>query len=536
MKLRTRTWNTKHLRETYLGLSIVLALLLGVGFATKAQALDLDNLGVIPVHCTVNTPGCLFDWTTPAGAHQTNIDLFSFDPSTRIMYIADRVNKGASAIDTTTNTYIGTIPFPTTFPGATGACTGSCPSGVQVVPDLHKLVMTDRGGRIAIINLALGAAEAVLVLPGGGSGTDELDYDPLNRRVYVANTVAPYVLTVVDVVADTIVTQIPLGANAEQPRFNPVDGVIYQNITDEENGGLAAKVLKVNPVTNTFTTLVNLHLYDGTHSCQPHGIDIDPVTNRALLGCTLPDAQLLIDLGTGAILASFPQVTGTDVEYFNNNLRRWYTASSNNTVATDSCQSDGASPVNHVPVVGVFAAPGSFVEADCSALNGHGLGVDPIQNNIYVGSRRFPAGTANPNGAGVLVFHDHSPLAQPGTAEESEANLHSLPPTSNHATGKVHFKDDHIIHADVHNLPAGTPTLLNVTTTVGNEVVNCVRSFSDATCDGLLLGKALIGGEVILATGGTPVAKGSITGEDDSEDNGNGNGHGHGNGNGNSQH
>src|ERR1051326_4473453 len=235
-------------------LSIVAALGLCLALAGKASALDLDNLGVIPVHCTVNTPGCLFDWTTPAGAHQTNIDVFSFDPLTHTMYIADRVNKGATAIDTDNNTYQGTIPFPTAFSiPTTGACTGSCPSGMLVAPALRQLVMTERGTRIAIMDLRLGAAESVLLMPLG-SGSDELDYDPLNQRAYVANTIAPYELTVVDLVSDSIVTQIALPSNPEQPRFNPVDGMIYQNITDEDNGGLGAKVLKVNPATNTFTT------------------------------------------------------------------------------------------------------------------------------------------------------------------------------------------------------------------------------------------------------------------------------------------
>jgi DNA-binding beta-propeller fold protein YncE len=482
-------------------LFLFVVMYLGLLLAAKANALDLDNLGVIPVHCTVNTPGCLFDWTVAGGAHQTNIDVFSFDPFTRTIYIADRVNKGATAIDTDSNTYQGTIPFPTAFSvPTTGACTGSCPSGMLVAPPLHKLVMTDRGTRIAIMDLRLGAAESVLLMPLG-SGSDELDYDPLNQRAYVANTIAPYELTVVDLVNDSIVTQIALPSNPEQPRFNPVDGMIYQNITDEDNGGLAAKVLKVNPATNTFTTLVSLHLYDGVHSCQPHGIDIDPVTNRAVLGCT-DDAQLLLDLATGTILARFPQVTGTDVEYFNNNLRRWYTASSNNVVATDSCEPDGA---GHVPVVGVFAAPGSFVEADCSALNGHGLGVDSIHNNVYVGSRRFPAGIANLDGAGVLVFHDHSALAQPGLAPETHATLSGI--------GKaiVHFQGGHTAEARLSGLPAGSPVLLNITTTVGNETLTCTESLDTATCHGTLLGKALIGGEVIASVGGASVASGPIT-------------------------
>jgi hypothetical protein len=195
-------------------------------------------------------------------------------------------------------------------------------------------------------------------------------------------------------------------------------------------------------------------------------------------------------------------VTGTDVEYFNNNLRRWYTASSNNVVLTDSCQNDGA---GHVPVVGVFAAPGSFVEADCSALNGHGLGVDSIHNNVYVGSRRFPAGTANPDGAGVLVFHDHSALAQPGLMPETHASI------SGTAKGIVHFEEGHVAEARLSGLPASSTILLNVTTTVGNETLTCTESFTSATCHGTLLGKALIGGEVIASANGLVVASGPIT-------------------------
>ena len=52
---------------------------------------------------------------------------------------------------------------------------------------------------------------------------------------------------------------------------------------------------------------------------------------------------------------------------------------------------------------------------------------------------------------------------------------------------------------------------MNITTTIGNEVVNCTRSGGDeATCEGVLRGKALIGGPVLFAADGTPVAKGTI--------------------------
>src|ERR1700704_6185206 len=121
----------KHLRQTYFGVSMVLALLLGFGPAHTARA-DTPLAG-LEFLTQIKIPA----WT-PSGATQASTDVWSFDPSTNTLYFADRVNKGVSVIDTTTNTYLGTL----VVPGCDG--TGSCPSGVQVAPDLHKLIVTDR--------------------------------------------------------------------------------------------------------------------------------------------------------------------------------------------------------------------------------------------------------------------------------------------------------------------------------------------------------------------------------------------------------
>src|SRR5215510_831938 len=87
-------------------------------------------------------------WTSGApatgvSADVASTDVFSFDPSTHTMYFADRTNLGISAIDTRTNTYLGTIVVPGCA-GLNDAGQGSCPSGVLVAPDVHKLVITDR--------------------------------------------------------------------------------------------------------------------------------------------------------------------------------------------------------------------------------------------------------------------------------------------------------------------------------------------------------------------------------------------------------
>jgi hypothetical protein len=140
--------------------------------------------------------------------------------------------------------------------------------------------------------------------------------------------------------------------------------------------------------------------------------------------------------------------------------------------------------------------------------------VDPFGNNVYTGVRQFPT-PADPQdfttgAAGVLVFHDPAPLAQPGVVETSQADVEPFPGAAAHAT--VHIDDSHLVRAQVDELPPETTrTVLNLTTTIGNEVVNCTRAGVDeATCEGVLRGKALLGGTVLLAADGTPVAKGTI--------------------------
>ena len=59
------------------------------------------------------------NWTT-SGATQANSDLFSFNPQTRVMYFADRVNHGVGAIDTRAHTFLGTI-LPAVIDPAQGA-------------------------------------------------------------------------------------------------------------------------------------------------------------------------------------------------------------------------------------------------------------------------------------------------------------------------------------------------------------------------------------------------------------------------------
>src|SRR5262249_56665046 len=98
-----------------------------------------------------------------------------------------------------------------------GCTQNQCPSGIQVAPDLQKLVVTSRQTTDWIYDLKTpGAPPAVVTVP---SGSDELDYDPVHQRAYVAHTHAPYFLTAIDLAgpaANTVVGLISLPGNPAQ--------------------------------------------------------------------------------------------------------------------------------------------------------------------------------------------------------------------------------------------------------------------------------------------------------------------------------
>jgi hypothetical protein len=531
MKFPRRKEATRQLK-TYFGLAILLALLLGLGGAQTALAQVTPPAGMtmqalIPIHCTAATPNCLHDWTTTGAATRASSDIFALDFSANVMYFTDRVNQGVDVINTTNNTYLGTIPVPSC--NVAGAIPGSCPSGVVVTHNPHKLVVTDRNTSVSGTTVHLNSifiydlripnsAPVQLHINTTGTDTDELDFDPLNRRVYVANTNCPCVVTVVDITNNTIVDTIPLPSNPEQPRFNPVDGKIYLTLPDDgtiATGGPADGVYVIDP-TQTGATALSKFI-TAPSGCAVRGIDIDPVTNTAVIGCASPAAQFALDLTTGTILGSFPGVTGTDGLEFNPNLRRWYTGSSNNLPALTACpQSADTPPV--APVIGVFAAvpkpkknnpPVINVGADCSGVNAHGIGVDTVGNQVYVAARQFPVSPASlsANNAGVLVYQDTAPLVQPKLKEMS--NVKVVPAGGSTVSGRVAIDDGYIISASLSGLGSGT-TALVVTTTAGNERVSCDVSSGNGTCQRVLVGQALLGGRILVSTDGTLVANAII--------------------------
>ncbi len=437
------------------------------------------------------------NWTN-TGATQANLDLFAFNPRTRVMYVADRTNHAVTAIDTISDVVIGVIPIPG----------GGSTNGVLVALDVQKLVVTDGRANVFLYDLRLpGLAPDAYALPGVTGGTDALDYDPLNHTVYVINGNAPYFMTGIDLVNRNISSQFQLPGSPELMRFNPNDGLVYQAITDGDNMGKGKGLYVFDPVANTITAKYL------TPDCTPHGVEIDPVSNVALLGCN-PGGQVMMDLSNGgAIIKTFTNVTGTDLTAFNPNTRNFYTGSGSNNIASTGCPTDSN---KNNPLIGVFNAPGpgqaNLVGVACAGRSAKGPGVDPINNFVYVGTRQYPVdpNSATTGQAGVIVFFDPAPRvdANPGT----RVALSSL--DGKQSLGSIQFSTAQHrglrIAATLKGVAQGV-LVVNVPTSVGNEATPCyVNSDGTGYCDGPLIGSPMLGAPVLLAVNGAPVGRGTI--------------------------
>jgi hypothetical protein len=441
---------------------------------------------------TIPVPG----WTN-SGTTQANLDIFTFNPYTKVLYVADRTNHAVTAVDTIENSVAGVLPIPG----------GGNTNGVLVALDLQKLVVTDGKNNVFVYDLRVpGTAPEAYALPGVGGNTDALDYDPLNHTAYVINGTAPYYMSGIDLANHKIASQLRLPYSPELMRFNPNDGLIYQAITDGDNAGKNKGLYVYDPVANTITAKVI------TADCTPHGVEIDPISNVLLLGCS-PGGQTLIDLRKGSIIQTFANQTGTDLTAFNPNTRNFYTGAGSNNIASTPCPKDSS---NNFPVVGVYNAASagqvSQVGLQCTGRSAKGPGVDPFDNFVYVGTRQYPVDPASPNTGqnGLLVYWD--PAARLDATPGKSAAVSSLDGKTSLGTLQFSTVQRRGLRATglLTGAPGGT-ALVVIPTTVGMESVTCYfNADSSDFCDGPLLGAPLIGAPVLLGVNGAPAGKGTI--------------------------
>lgn len=286
----------------------------GVLLTGAACAAELKQVAAIPV----------------PGQTLKNFDVGVVDQTTGTYYLADRSNAGVDMFDTATDRYTGRLG---TFAGAVmkgGKVDNdhSGPDGVFKVGD--ELWTGDGDSSIKIFNVATGAVTATLNT-GGKTRLDEMAFDPKDHIfIGVNNAEDPPYATLISTAADHKVLGKVVFSDAtdgaEQPAYNPADGMFYESIPelgkDPKRGAVAvidprtAKLVKMLPVEN----------------CHPTGLAFGPDGNF-VLGCNasgkqgMPPITVVMHAASGAVVATVAGVGGADMVNYNAHNNQYYTAS-----------------------------------------------------------------------------------------------------------------------------------------------------------------------------------------------------------------
>lgn len=314
--------------------------------------------------------GVLTHVDTPVLFGQTaSIDIMLIDQSAHRLYIADRTDIGVDVLDISTPRarYLRTLILT------------SAPNGLALAPDLGELFSANNDSTVTIFDLKSG--NQVANLKTGGKGrADELDYDPKDQKVYVANSGDGFV-SVIDVKSNTIIKKFDnvSSGSLEQPRYNPADGMFYLSLSDDN------AIVQFDPSKDEMTKR-----WDVGVTCGPQGLAINPQTNQALLGCNnkKQEQAVLWDIAAGKVISTFPQAGAGDVTLYDSKANRFFFAAANFT-------KDGAP----APEMAWFSAtpPVAYVSSMATAVGSHAVAYDETNKIVYTQDQK-------PHDGGLFAF------------------------------------------------------------------------------------------------------------------------------------
>jgi YVTN family beta-propeller protein len=196
---------------------------------------------------------------------------------------------------------------------------------------------------------------------GGKMRADEMDYDPKDKKIYVANS-DDGIVSVIDGTTNQIIKKFEdMGEGLEQPRYNSGDGMMYMT-------GSGQNVLfQFDPTNDTMVAKV-----DVVDKCSPNGLGINPATNVALLGCSSrgqPQHAVSWDLKAGKVIDVFQQAGAGDAVFFSAKLNRYFFGASN-FFRGGQMAIFGGSPIK-------------FLTNVPTAVGSHGVAFDETNNIVY---------------------------------------------------------------------------------------------------------------------------------------------------------
>jgi len=316
------------------------------------------------------------------GVPLASYDISWVDPTRHHYYLADRSNAGVDIFDTRTNEFVGRVGG---FVGFTGSNDTSGPDGL--VGDGDRLYAGNGDSTLKVIDVdSMQIINSVNT--GGAKRVDEMALDTAGQRLLVVNNAdEPAFMTLISTkkgnpILFGHVTVPGATGGLEQPVWSQKTKRFYISVPELNGDAAQSGVAVFDPRTGMVENVFNVG------NCGPSGLALGP-SQHLLLGCA-QQPSIVINAETGHIVASIPQVGGSDEVWFNPGDNRYYLAARNNPGG---------------PVLGIVDAETNlWIQNVPTSTNSHSVAADPRSNQVYV---PLTAGSTSPCVHGCIgVFED----------------------------------------------------------------------------------------------------------------------------------
>ena len=271
-----------------------------------------------------------------------SFDGADIDQANHRLFLADRTAQGVDVVDVSGSTprFASTVKL------------AAAPNGVAFAPDQRRLYAGLGDGTVAVIDA--GSLQVVDTIKVDATSIDLVDYSARTRHLYAG---AGTTVVLVDTSTGKVTKRISTAANVEQPRYDPVDGMVYvttpatdQLVQLDPNTGLVSRTYKIA-------------------KCHPTGLAINAARQLAMLACGGSIATVNLRSGAQDVTRV---VQGGDVVTYDAMSDRFVVASPHGT-------NDSA--------VGVFAGDGRFIGSVATTPDAHAAVYDDAHGFVYAPSK-----------------------------------------------------------------------------------------------------------------------------------------------------
>ena len=221
------------------------------------------------------------------------------------------------------------------------------PQASVYIPGVDRIVVSSQSGKLRFYDAASYTLVKTLDF-GSGANTDNMRYDPMAKRIYVAYGERHRgALAMVDAATMERVAEFTLGSHPESFQLEQNGPRIFVNLPDQEAFGI------INRETGAVTK------WKIPGNINNHTLAFDETHHRLFTAALQPGRLTVVDSDSGGVVANLPCVLGVDDLWFNSSRNRIYAPGAGFIDVFQAEERGRYTAIAHIPV-GAGAGSTSF--------------------------------------------------------------------------------------------------------------------------------------------------------------------------------